>query len=45
MATPDLDESAVDVNALTMTALGGTVTANPFRYDLHAESNSLTLKP
>ena len=44
MATPDLDESAVEVNALTMTALGGTVTANPFRYDLDAESNSLTLR-
>ncbi len=43
-AMPDLDESAVEVSALSMSVLGGTVTADPFRYGLHAESNQLTLR-
>jgi hypothetical protein len=43
-ATPDIDESAVVVSALSMHALGGTVTADPFRYDLDADSNELMLR-
>ena len=43
-ATPYVDDSAVDVNSLSMTVLGGTVTADPFRYDLDADSNELMLR-
>jgi hypothetical protein len=43
-ATPHIDEPAVEVNSLAMTMLGGTVTADPFRYDLDAESNELMLR-
>jgi len=43
-ATPYLDESAVGVSELSMSVLGGTVTADPFRYELDAERNELTLR-
>lgn len=43
-ATPHIDESAVTVSALSMHVLGGTVTAEPFRYDLDAEDNRLMLR-
>jgi hypothetical protein len=43
-ATPYFDESAVGVSDLSMSVLGGTVTADPFRYELDAESNQLTLR-
>jgi hypothetical protein len=43
-ATPDIEESAVAVSSLSMSLLGGTLTADPFRYDLHAESNELKLR-
>jgi len=41
---PDIDESAIAVSGLTMEMLGGTVTADPFRYDLDADSNALLLR-
>jgi hypothetical protein len=43
-ATPHIDESVVEVSSLSMTVLGGTVTADPFRYDLNAGSNELMLR-
>ena len=43
-ATPELDEAAVAVNNLSMSVLGGTVTADPFRFELDADSNRLLLK-
>ena len=43
-ATPDIDAAAVAVSSLSMSVLGGTVSAEPFRYDLDAESNELTLR-
>ncbi len=43
-AAPDIGESAVAVSSLSMSLLGGTVTAEPFRYDLDAESNQLMLR-
>ncbi len=43
-AAPYIDESAVEVSGLSMSVLGGTVTADPFRYDLDAEGNELTLR-
>ena len=43
IATPDLADAAVAVSDLSMSVLGGTVTADPFRYDLDADSNRLTL--
>ncbi len=43
-AAPDIDESAVAISSLSMSLLGGTVTAAPFRYDLDAESNELMLR-
>ena len=43
VAMPYFAESTVEVNALSMTILGGTVTADPFRYDLDADRNQLTL--
>ena len=43
-ATPYTHESVIAVGALSMSVLGGTVTADPFRYGLHAESNQLTLR-
>ena len=43
-ATPHIDESVVEVSSLSMTVLGGTVTADPFRYDLDADSNELMLR-
>jgi len=43
-ATPSIDESAVTVSSLSMNVLGGTVTADPFRYDLEADSNRLLLR-
>ena len=43
-ATPSIGESAVTVSALSMDVLGGTVTAEPFRYDLDADSNRLMLE-
>ncbi len=44
MATPDIEESAIAVNSLRMEMLGGTVTADPFRYDPDADSNELMLR-
>lgn len=44
MAAPDIDDSAVEVNSLSMAVLGGTMTADPFRYDLDAETNQLMLR-
>jgi len=44
MAAPDIGESAVAISSLSMSLLGGTVTADPFRYDLDAESNELMLR-
>jgi len=44
MATPDIEEAAITVNSLTMDVLGGRVTADPFRYDLDADTNQLTLR-
>ena len=43
-ANPSIDESAVNVSALSMNALGGTVTVDPFRYDMDADSNQLMLR-
>jgi hypothetical protein len=43
-ATPSIDESAITVSALSMNVLGGTVTVDPFRYDLHADTNQLMLR-
>ncbi len=43
-ATPDLDEAAVAVSDLSMSVLGGTVTADPFRFELNADSNRLLLR-
>ena len=43
-ATPDFEDTAVAVRDLSMNLLGGTVTADPFRFDLDAESNRLTLR-
>ena len=42
--TPDIDNRAVEVNALSMKVLGGTVTADPFRFDLESDTNKLMLK-
>ncbi len=44
VATPYIDDSAVEVSSLSMTVLGGTVTADPFRFDLDADSNELMLR-
>jgi hypothetical protein len=43
-AAPDIEASAVAVSQLSMSLLGGTVTADPFRYDPAAESNALMLR-
>jgi len=43
-ATPDIEHSTVAVNDLTMSLLGGTVTADPFRFDLAADRNQLMLR-
>jgi hypothetical protein len=43
-ATPDIDAVAVDVSSLSMAVLGGTVTADPFRYSLDAARNELLLR-
>jgi hypothetical protein len=43
-AAPDIGESAIAISSLSMSLLGGTVTADPFRYDLDAESNELMLR-
>jgi hypothetical protein len=44
IATPSIDESAVTVSELSMNVLGGTVTVDPFRYDLEADTNQLMLR-
>ena len=44
IATPHLDDSAVEVNSLSMAVLGGTVTADPFRFDMDADTNQLMLR-
>ena len=44
IATPDIGDSAVAVSNLSMSLLGGTVTADPFRFDLDADSNQLMLR-
>ena len=44
IATPDIEDSVVAVSDLTMSLLGGTVTADPFRLDLDAETNRLMLR-
>ena len=44
IATPYLDDSAVEVNSLSMAVLGGTVTADPFRFDMDADTNQLMLR-
>jgi hypothetical protein len=44
IATPYIGDSAVEVSSLSMTVLGGTVTADPFRFDLDADSNELMLR-
>ena len=44
IAAPDVGESAVAISSLSMSLLGGTVTADPFRYDLDAEKNELMLR-
>ncbi|HSN52700.1 MAG TPA: YdbH domain-containing protein, partial [Woeseiaceae bacterium] len=44
IATPDIEESAFAVSGLSMSLLGGTVTADPFRFDLDADGNQLTLR-
>ena len=43
-AAPDIGESAVAISSLSMSLLGGTVSADPFRYDLDAETNELMLR-
>ena len=40
---PHLEERAAEVSGLSMTLLGGQVTAEPFRYDFEADSNKLLL--
>jgi hypothetical protein len=42
--TADIDGPAVDVESVAMTALGGTVTVDPFRFDLVADTNELMLR-
>jgi hypothetical protein len=44
VATPDIEDSAVTVNDLSMSLLGGTVAADPFRFDLDADTNRLMLR-
>jgi hypothetical protein len=44
IATPDIGDSAIAVSDLSMRLLGGTVTAEPFRFELDADSNQLTLR-
>ena len=44
IATPDIEDAAVAVSDLTMRLLGGTVTADPFRFDLDADRNQLMLR-
>ncbi len=44
IATPDSGDSAIAVSDLTMSLLGGTVTADPFRFDLDADRNQLMLR-
>jgi hypothetical protein len=43
MAAPDIAAAAVAVTGLSMNVLGGTVTAEPFRFDLDADRNELVL--
>lgn len=43
-ATPDIDAAAVAVSDLSMNVLGGRVTADPFRFELNADSNRLLLR-
>lgn len=43
-ATPDIDAAAVAVSGLSMNVLGGTVTADPFRFELDADSNRILLR-
>ncbi len=43
-AAPDIDAAAVAVSNLSMSVLGGTVTADPFRFELDADSNRLLLR-
>jgi hypothetical protein len=43
-AAPDIEASAVAVSQLSMSLLGGTLSADPFRYDPAAESNALMLR-
>ena len=40
---PDLDALAADVDAVSMTVLGGEVRIDPFRYELEKETNELLL--
>ena len=44
VATPDIEDAAVAVSDLTMSLLGGTVTADPFRFDLDGDRNQLILR-
>ena len=44
VATPDIEDAAVAVSDLTMSLLGGTVTADPFRFDLDGDRNQLMLR-
>ena len=44
VAAPDIGDMALDVSALSMEVLGGTVTAEPFRFGLDSESNEVMLK-
>jgi hypothetical protein len=43
-AAPDIDAAAVAVSDLSMSVLGGTVTADPFRFELDADSNRVLLR-
>jgi len=42
-AAPDIGAAAIAITGLSMNVLGGTVTAEPFRFDLDADSNELVL--
>ena len=44
VATPDIGDAAVAVSDLSMSLLGGTVTAEPFRFDLDADRNQVMLR-
>lgn len=43
-AAPHIDDPALEVSELSMEVLGGTVTAEPFRFDFDSDSNELMLK-